>query len=186
MTTLVRIAEPTAAAVDRSQAVADSGIDTAATRVDGTPTDGGVGSLATIAAIRYAVFVVEQGVDVAIEWDEHVAIEWDEHETVAEHVLLVDEGRPIGTARVRRVDDALKCERIAVRKSARSAGWGARLMDVCETIAQERGTDACVLHAQQRAAEFYRKQGYGVVSEPFEEAGIPHVAMRLELTADAE
>jgi len=178
MTTLVRIAEPTAAAVDRSQAVADSGIDTAATRVDGTPTDGGVGSLATIAAIRCAVFVVEQGVDVAIEWDEH--------ETVAEHVLLVDEGRPIGTARVRRVDDALKCERIAVRKSARGAGWGARLMDVCETIAQERGVDACVLHAQQRAAEFYRRQGYRVVSEPFEEAGIPHVAMRLQLTDDAE
>src|SRR6056297_3205993 len=178
MTDTVWIADPTAAAVDRSQAVADSGIDTAATRVDGTPTDGSVGSLATIAAIRYAVFAVEQGVDVAIEWDEH--------ETIAEHVLLVVEGRPIGTARVRRVDDALKCERIAVRESARGAGWGDRLMDVCETIAQERGVDACVLHAQQRAAEFYRRQGYGVVSEPFEEAGIPHVAMRLELTADAE
>lgn len=178
MTTLVRIAEPTPAAVDRSQMVADGGIDTAATRAGGTPTDGGVGSVATIAAIRYAVFVDEQGVDAAIEWDEY--------ETVAEHVLLVDEGRPIGTARVRRVDNALKCERIAVRKSARGAGWGARLMDVCETIAQERGIDVCVLHAQQRAAEFYRRQGYSVVSEPFEEAGIPHVEMRLELTDDAE
>jgi len=178
MTTLVRVLEPTPAAVDRSQAVADGGIDTAATRAGGTPTDGEVGSVATIAAIRYAVFVDEQGVDVVIEWDEY--------ETVAEHVLLVDEGRPIGTARVRCVDDALKCERIAVRKSARGAGWGARLMAVCETIAQERGVDECVLHAQQRAAEFYRKQGYSVVSEPFEEAGIPHVAMRLELTADAE
>lgn len=176
MTDIVRIVEPTAAAVDRSKTVADGGIDAAAARVGGTPTDGGIGSLATIAAIRYAVFVDEQGVDVAIEWDDY--------ETVAEHVLLVDEGRPIGTARVRCVDDALKCERIAVRESARGAGWGDRLMAVCETIAEERGVDECVLHAQQRVVEFYRRHGYRVVSEPFEEAGIPHVKMRLELTDD--
>jgi len=177
MTALVRIAEPTAAAVNRSQAVADSGIDTAAARVDGTATDSSVGSLATIAAIRYAVFVDEQGVDVAIEWDDY--------ETVAEHVLLVDEGRPIGTARVRRVEDALKCERIAVRASARGTGGGERLMAVCETIARERDVTECVLHAQQRVADFYKKQGYRVVSEPFEEAGIPHVEMRLGLTDGA-
>jgi len=115
-----------------------------------------------------------------------VAIEWDEYETVAEHLLLVDEGRPIGTARVRRVDDALKCERIVVRASARGAGWGERLMDVCETIARERGLDTCVLHAQQRVAAFYRRQGYVVVSEPFEEAAIPHVEMRLDLQDGAE
>jgi len=174
MTVLVRIPAPTASAVERSKTVADSGIDAAAHRVDGTPTDGTVGSLATIAAIRYAVFVDEQDVDAAIEWDDY--------ETVAEHVLLVDEGRPIGTARVRRTDDALKCERIAVRASARGAGWGQRLMDVCKTIARERGIDECVLHAQRRVAEFYRRQGYVVVSEPFEEAGIPHVEMRLQLT----
>jgi len=179
MADIVRIAEPTADTVDRAKLAADSGIDAAAHRVGGTPTDGEVGSMATIAAIRYAVFVVEQGVDVAIEWDDY--------ETVAEHVLLVDDGRPIGTARVRPTgNDALKCERIAVRASARGAGWGERLMDCCETIAREHGVTACVLHAQQRVAEFYRRQGYTVVSEPFEEAGIPHVEMRLQLTANTE
>ncbi len=178
MAEIVRIADPTADAVERSQMVADSGIDVAANRVDGTPTDGAVGSLATIAAIRYAVFVDEQGVDVAIEWDDY--------ETVAEHILLVEAGRPIGTARVRRTDGALKCERIAVRASARGAGWGQRLMGICKTIAQEHGVDACVLHAQQRVVDFYRRQGYVVVSEPFEEAGIPHVEMRLQLTNSAD
>jgi len=179
MTEIVRIATPAADAVERSTMVADSGIDAAAKRVGSTPTDGTIGSLATIAAIRYAVFVDEQGVDVAIEWDDY--------ETVAEHILLVDEGRPIGTARVRRTDDeALKCERIAVRASARGAGWGQRLMDICKTIAQEDGSDECVLHAQRRVADFYRRQGYVVVSEPFEEAGIPHVKMRLQLTNGAD
>jgi len=177
MTVLVRIADPTAEAVERSKIVAESGIDTAAKRVDSTPTDGAVGSLAAIAAIRYAVFVVEQGVDVTIEWDDY--------ETVAEHILLVDEGQPIGTARVRRADDkALKCERIAVRASARGAGWGEQLMDVCKTIAREHGIDECILHAQRRVVDFYREQGYVIVGEPFEEAGIPHVKMRLQLDGE--
>ena len=177
MVETVRVVSPSPEAVDRAQRVADSGIDAVANRVDGTPTDGGVGSLAAIAAIRYAVFVVEQGVDAAIEWDDN--------ETVAEHLLLVEEGRPVGTARVRRVDDALKCERIAVRASARGAGWGEQLMEVCETIAHEHGVDECVLHAQQRVAEFYRRQGYVVDSDPFDEAGIPHVEMRLDLSDGA-
>ncbi len=175
MTEIVRIAYPEADAVERSKTVADSAIEAASKQVNGTPTDGGLGSLATIAAIRYAVFVVEQSVDEGIEWDDH--------ETVAEHILLIDDGRPIGTARVRRTDEqTLKCERVAVRRPDRGAGWGERLMDVCETIAHEHGVSECILHAQQSVIDFYRQQGYGVVSEPFEEAGIPHVKMRLEMT----
>ena len=171
--TVVRIASPSAAVVERSQAGAEGGIDRAAERVGGTPTDGGVGSLATIAAIRYAVFVDEQGVDAEIEWDEY--------ETAAEHVLLVDAGRPIGTARVRRTDGALKCERVAVRVADRGSGWGTRLMEICERIAREEGLGECVLHAQRRVEGFYRRLGYEEVGEPFEEAGIPHVKMRSEL-----
>jgi len=132
--------------------------------------------MATIAAIRYTVFVVEQGVDVAIEWDDK--------ETVAEHILLINNKQPVGTARVRPVDDkALKCERIAVRPEDRGAGLGELLMEVCESIAHEHGVTECILHAQQRVAEFYRRQGYVVVGDPFEEAGIPHVKMRLELSS---
>lgn len=176
MTTVVRIAEPTEEVVERSKTVADSGIDVAAEQIGATPTDGEIGTMATIAAIRYAVFVVEQGVDVAIEWDDY--------ETGAEHVLLTDAGRPIGTARVRPIDDeALKCERIAVRASTRGVGWGERLMEICKSIAYEHEMAECVLHAQKRVAEFYRRQGYVVVSEPFAEAGIPHVKMRLQLSA---
>jgi len=176
MTAIVRVAQPMADAVERSKKVADSGIDVAAEQIGGTLGDGGVGSMATIAAIRYAVFVVEQGVDVAIEWDGN--------ETISEHILLIDDGRAIGTARVRPVDgDALKCERIAVRLSDRGAGWGERLMKICESIAHEHGVSECMVHAQQRVAAFYRRQGYVVIDDPFEEAGIPHVRMRLELSA---
>jgi len=176
MTDLVRIAEPTKETVERSKTVADNGIDVAADQVGGTPTDGRIGSMATIAAIRYAVFVVEQGVDVAIEWDDK--------ETIAEHILLINNKQPVGTARVRPVDGkALKCERIAVRPEDRGAGWGEQLMQVCESIAHEHGVTECILHAQQRVADFYRRQGYVVIGDPFEEAGIPHVKMRLELSS---
>ncbi len=176
MAEFVRIAEPTEETVERSKTVADSGIDVAADQVGGTPTDGRIESMATIAAIRYTVFVVEQGVDVAIEWDDK--------ETVAEHIFLINNKQPVGTARVRLVDGkALKCDRIAMRPEYRGAGWGEQLMQVCESIAHEHGVTECILHAQQRVADFYRRQGYVGGGDPFKQAGIPHVKMRLELSS---
>ena len=38
-----------------------------------------------------------------------------------------------------------------------------------------------LLHAQASAAPFYLRAGYSVEGAPFEEAGIPHVAMRKAL-----
>ena len=152
-------------------AVIDSIVDNTAEEV----TDGGVGTLAAAFAIRRAVFVDEQGVDPALEWDDA--------ETDATHLLLVANERPIGAARGRVVDaDTIKAERVAVRRSARNEGWGRRLMAAVEAVGVEADAGRCLLHAQRRVEEFYHALGYRTVGEPFEEAGIPHVKMERELS----
>ena len=157
------------AAVD-TPAVIDSIVDNAS----GELTDSGVGTLTAAFAIRRAVFVDEQGVDPALEWDDA--------ETDATHLLLVADGRPIGAARARLVDAVtIKAERIAVCRSARNEGWGQQLMGAVETIGIESDASRCVLHAQQRVEGFYHTLGYRTVSEEFEEAGIPHVKMERPL-----
>ena len=47
--------------------------------------------------------------------------------------------------------------------------------------AKARGDASVLLHAQSSAAPFYLRAGYSVEGAPFEEAGIPHVAMRKAL-----
>lgn len=125
-------------------------------------------------AVRWAVFVEEQGVDQSVELDGKDA---DAH-----HVVAFEDGSPVGTARVRMVDDTVaKAERVAVIESERGTGIGTALMHAVEDIARERGATAMRLHAQTRVREFYDELGYEVVGDRFEEAGIPHVAMTKQL-----
>jgi predicted GNAT family N-acyltransferase len=64
--------------------------------------------------------------------------------------------------------------------------YGRRLMSAVEAYATDTGATCCTLHAQRRATPFYRSIGYRIVSNEFEEAGIPHVAMETELPAARE
>ena len=170
MRRLVRLDQPSAQIVEAAVEAADEPVESAAAAAGGSVEDADVGSLATIFAIRRAVFVTEQAIDSAIEWDGL--------DTTATHLLGLVADRPVGTARLRWVDDATaKCERVAVRPADRGAGWGGWLMDALAERAAEAGASRCVLHAQQAVAGFYEKQGYRRVGEPFLEADIPHIKM---------
>lgn len=127
-------------------------------------------------AVRWTVFVEEQGVDEDLEYDEH-----DKPEADAVHFVAYDGGEPIGAARFRIADGAGKAERVAVLREHRGEGWGRRLMDAVEAAARERGVDALRLHAQTTAEAFYRRLGYETTSDVFLEADIPHVEMEKRL-----
>jgi predicted GNAT family N-acyltransferase len=124
-------------------------------------------------AIRQAVFVVEQGVDAGLERDSY--------DTTAIHLLARLDGEPVGTARalVQSGKTIAKIGRVAVLPKARGAGIGARLMQGFLKEPAMNGVTQFELHAQIQAKQFYERLGYSVSSEPFSEAGIPHVAMKL-------
>lgn len=104
-------------------------------------------------AIRYAVFVQEQGIPVEIEQDGH-----DEE---ADHVLILHAGRPVGTGRLRCLPGLLgKLERIAVLPSHRGQGIGRELVLALEAVARERDMKAVVLEPHDDLLAFYRKLGY--------------------------
>lgn len=122
--------------------------------------------------VRRTVFIEEQGVS---EEDE-----WDEQDPASLHLLaLVEKRDAVGTARIGRDG---RIGRVAVLAEYRGGGVGRRLMDRLLDIARQRGLDTVELHAQTRAQGFYTRLGFRPAGAPFEEAGIEHVRMTLELT----
>ncbi|HSD38648.1 MAG TPA: GNAT family N-acetyltransferase [Rhodocyclaceae bacterium] len=121
-------------------------------------------------AIRHQVFVLEQGVPVELELDEHDA--------TALHALLSVGDVPIATGRLL-ADGHLG--RIAVLEAHRRHGHGQRLMQALIDIARQRGYGELILHAQMRAQAFYAGLGFCPMGAAFMEAGIPHIGMRLQL-----
>lgn len=127
---------------------------------------------AAIRSVRRAVFVVEQGVPEALEWDGRDAD--------CVQVLALDNHRtPVGTARMQ-ADGRIG--RMAVLPEWRNKGVGSALLAKLQEIARERGIHEVSLHAQTHAADFYRQHGFQAAGEEFLEAGIPHLAMKLHLS----
>lgn len=129
--------------------------------------------------IRKKVFVEEQGVPLEDEFDQF--------EEVAQHLVIYCNGMPIGTGRVRMVEDFAKLERICILPEYRKQGLGKEIIQELESISQEQRQTKVKLHAQVQAQGFYEKLGYICVSEePFIEDGILHVLMEKELTLNKQ
>jgi predicted GNAT family N-acyltransferase len=131
-------------------------------------------------AIRFRVFVEEQGVPRSIELDDLDA--------VCVHALAYYDnpaapdaaGAPIGTGRL--LPDA-HIGRMAVLEQWRHRGIGTMILNRLIEKAKERGHKAVLLSAQVHAVDFYRRHGFQPLGEIYEEADIPHRAMRLVIQA---
>lgn len=117
--------------------------------------------------VRHAVFVVEQGVPEALEWDGQ--------DGGCVHLLALDgSGRAVGTARM--FADG-RIGRMAVLVDWRGRGVGSGLLQVLVAIAGRRCLAQVTLAAQIHASEFYARHGFAPIGERFLEAGIPHQRM---------
>lgn len=123
-------------------------------------------------AIRIRVFVREQNVPAEIEIDR------DDRRAV--HFLALACGRAVGTARLVIKRGSAKIGRMAVLKSYRRTGVGAKLLKRAIAAAKKLGARKIYLHAQVPVIGFYERFGFRCVGPVFEEAGIAHRKMVLE------
>ena len=120
--------------------------------------------------IRLIVFVDEQRVPPELEMDEHDA--------TSIHALAFADGKAVGTGRL--LPDG-HIGRMAVLKEWRGRGVGQALLRALIDAARRRGDTAVVLNSQVHALGFYGAEGFRAEGPVYEEAGIPHQAMRLKL-----
>jgi ElaA protein len=127
--------------------------------------------------VREQVFCREQGVAKEEELDG-----LDEQ---ALHLVAVEPAgaRVIGTLRVLVAGREAKIGRVAVEKPWRRRGIASRMLEIALSGARERGCTSARLASQLQATRLYEEAGFTVESEPFQEAGIPHVWMGRQLKA---
>ncbi len=125
--------------------------------------------------VRTEVFVEEQ----RIPRDE----EWDEGDPVALHVVTFNGlGQPVATGRL--LPDrpgGSRIGRMSVLRVLRGARLGSQVLQLLVDAARRRGDAEVVLHAQRSAEGFYRRAGFAVRGEPFDEVGIAHIEMVMPL-----
>ena len=123
--------------------------------------------------IREKVFTDEQGFSAEGEFDDI--------DDKATHLLVTDNDKPIGTARLYQKDGKFYAGRICILKEYRGRNIGALIMDKLAERAKSLGADYLYLSAQVRVSEFYKKSGYEICSEEYLDEFCPHVLMRKAL-----
>ena len=124
----------------------------------------------TLHTIRNKVFSVEQGIPAEVVFD-------DSDET-ATHFLISNQYIALGCGRL--LPDG-KIGRMAVLPEHRGQGLGRTMLDGIVDHARRGGYRRLYLHAQAQAVGFYQAAGFEPVGELFEEAGIPHAAMEMQI-----
>ena len=133
-------------------------------------------------AVRRAVFIHEQGIAEAEEWDSD-----DER---SDHVIVRSRaGLVVGTGRLippdahqePATDRVAKIGRMSVIKSCRGVGVGERILNALLDIARQKGFQRIQISAQVAAQGFYTRAGFVADGEVYDEVGIPHQAMIKQL-----
>jgi predicted GNAT family N-acyltransferase len=125
-------------------------------------------------AVRRAVFIEEQGIPEAEEWDAEDA--------TCTHFLAEDERGPLGSARLIALGDTAKIGRVAVMAHARGTGLGRALMDHVMTAARTTGFARAMLEAQLYVIPFYESMGFVAEGPDYDDgSGILHRVMRRPL-----
>lgn len=128
--------------------------------------------------LRYQVFVLEQNILPELEFDQLDTVD-------RLYLVFFDVQLPIATVRYQKIDSlTLNPDRLCVHPDYRNQGLGTKLLARIESQAFFEGCQSSVLSAELSAQAFYEKIGYRVVSDIFEEDGIPCVKMQKELVSD--
>jgi len=127
---------------------------------------------AELEAVRERVFIQEQSVPVADEWDDFDATSF--------HVLARDgAGNAIGTGRL---TPERMIGRMAVLADWRGRGVGETMLERLIEQARSHAWEEVALNAQVVAIPFYERAGFAAEGPEFLDAGIVHRLMRKKLS----
>lgn len=123
------------------------------------------------AQVRTEVFVQEQAIPQAMEWDDMDA-------GAIHAVLFNGMDCPLATGRLlKHAPGVGRIGRMAVKRVLRGAQRGREILHALTEEAKKQGYNEIMLHAQLSARNFYGRAGFTARGEPFDEAGIPHIEM---------
>ena len=106
---------------------------------------------------------------------------FDEYDKTCNQFLIKNNEITIGALRLRKENNAIKLERMAILPKFRKMSFGLRTIDEIKRYCMAKNESKIFLDSIYDVRGFYRKCGFGEIGTIFERAGLPHIRMELEL-----
>lgn len=105
-----------------------------------------------------------------------------ERETEDILIAAFEEEKMLGCCLLTKTDNqCVRLRQMAVQNNLQGKGIGAAMMNYAENVARDAGYHKVMMHARKNTMDFYKKLGYKVVGNEFEEITIPHYIMEKNL-----
>lgn len=101
-------------------------------------------------------------------WGQPEGSEKDETDADSIHALLYIDNTPAGVCRLHfNTADEAQIRYMGICNEFKGKGFGKLLMDYLENIAYTKGANKIILHAREKAMNFYLRQGYKTVEKSY-------------------
>ena len=106
---------------------------------------------------------------------------FDEYDKTCNQFLIKNNEITIGALRLRKENNAIKLERMAILPKFRKMSFGLRTISEIKRYCMAKNESKIFLDSIYDVRGFYRKCGFGEIGTIFERVGLPHIRMELEL-----
>ena len=106
---------------------------------------------------------------------------FDNDDETLEQFLIMNNDIPIGTFRLREVNDSHKIERMGILSEYRSKGFGKLALEEIKLYAKKTEKSKIILDSIYNVRNFYTNSGFIQSGNVYSKVGIPHVKMYFEI-----
>ena len=106
---------------------------------------------------------------------------FDEYDKTCDQFLIKNGEITVGALRLRKENNAIKLERMAILPKFRKMSYGIKAVDGIKKYCITENESKIFLDSIYNIRDFYKKCGFGEIGTIFERVGLPHIRMELEL-----
>ena len=104
---------------------------------------------------------------------------FDRFDVESDHFLLLENNDVIGSVRLRKIENIIKLERMAIYEKFRKQNFGHDAIRQIIDYYKEKKIEKIILDSIYDVRGFYKKCGFTEVGQIFDRVGLPHITMEL-------
>ena len=106
---------------------------------------------------------------------------FDEYDKTCDQFLIKNDEITVGALRLRKENNAIKLERMAILSKFRKMSFGIKAINEVKNHCITKSESKIFLDSIYNIRDFYKKCGFGEIGTVFKRVGLPHIRMELEL-----
>ena len=106
---------------------------------------------------------------------------FDEYDKTCDQFLIKNGEITVGALRLRKENNAIKLERMAILSKFRKMSYGIKAIDEIKKYCITENESKIFLDSIYDVKDFYKKCGFTEIGSVFERVGLPHIRMEMSI-----